>query len=261
VFVKPALGETSGMTTTRAEVCVAHAGGLRWLTDRRARARGILVAFGDRTGGVSDPPFDTLNVSRSVGDPEQAATNRKLVAASLGFDVGSLAQVRQVHGADVLEAPPGCSGVQGEGDGLVARGAGVVCGVLTADCVPVLLEGRAGVAGLHAGWRGLVAGVLQRGVESVGPVIAAWVGPSIHACCYEVGGDVIDAFRRAGLPVAGPRRVDPSDAARAVLQRAGVTNIARSDECTYCKQNYFSYRRDGETGRQGSFVGLLGSAP
>jgi polyphenol oxidase len=248
------------MTTTRAVLTEVHTGGLRWLTDPQARGRGVLVAFGDRTGGVSDPPFDTLNVSRSVGDPDQAATNRERVAASLGFDVGSLAQVRQVHGANVLEAPPGCSGVQGEGDGLVARTPGVVCGVLTADCVPVLLEGRAGVAGLHAGWRGLVAGVLRRGVESVGTVTAAWIGPSIHACCYEVGDEVIDAFRGAGLPVAGPRRVDPSDAARVALEQAGVTNIARSDECTYCKQNYFSYRRDGETGRQGSFVGLLESA-
>jgi len=248
------------MTTTRAVLTEVHMRGLRWLSDPQARDRGVLVAFGDRTGGVSDPPFDTLNVSRSVGDPDQAATNRKRVAASLGFDVGSLAQVRQVHGADVLEAPPGCSGVQGEGDGLVARTPGVVCGVLTADCVPVLLEGRAGVAGLHAGWRGLVAGVLRRGVESVDTVTAAWIGPSIHACCYEVGDEVIDAFRGAGLPVAGPRRVNPSDAARVVLEQAGVTNIAQSDECTSCKQNYFSHRRDGETGRQGSFVGLLESA-
>jgi hypothetical protein len=248
------------MTTTQAMLHEVHLEGLRWLTDPRARDRGVLVAFGDRNGGVSEPPFDTLNVSRSVGDPEHAAMNRARVATSLGFDVRSLAQVRQVHGADVLEAPPGCSGVQGEGDGLVARAPGVVCGVLTADCVPVLIEGRGGVAGLHAGWRGLVAGVLQRGVESVGPVTAAWIGPSIHACCYEVGDDVIGAFRRAGLPVAGPRRVDPSHAARVALERAGVTNVARSEECTSCNPNYFSYRRDGETGRQGSFVALLEGA-
>jgi len=245
------------MTTNQAVLHEVHAGGLRWLTDPEARRRGVLVAFGDRDGGVSEPPFDTLNVSRIVGNPVQAATNRERVAASLGFDIGSLAQVRQVHGADVLEAPPGCSGVQGEGDGLVARALGVVCGVLTADCVPVLVEGRAGVAALHAGWRGLVAGVLERGAEAVGPVTAAWIGPSIHACCYEVGDDVTGAFRRAGLPVAGPRRVDPSDAARVALERAGITNIARSDDCTHCRSNYFSYRRDGETGRQGSYVALL----
>jgi len=248
------------MTSTQAVLSEVHSGGLRWLSDPEARARGVLVAFGDRNGGVSDPPFDTLNVSRSVGDAGQAATNRKRVAASLGVDVESLAFVKQVHGAEVLEAPPGCSGVQGEGDGLVSHGSGVVCGVLTADCVPVLLEGQSGVAGLHAGWRGLVAGVLQRGVDAVGPVTAAWIGPSIHACCYEVGEDVTGAFERAGLPVSGPRRVDPSDAARVALERAGVENIARSEECTSCNPNYFSYRRDGETGRQGNFITLLESA-
>ena len=249
------------MTTAQATLIEVHAGGLRFLTDARARDRGVLVAFSDRNGGVSDAPFDSLNVSRSVGDPEQATTNRERVAAALGFDAGSLAQVWQVHGAEVLEVAAGCSGVQGKGDGLVARDRGVVCGVLAADCVPVLLEGRTGVAALHAGWRGLIAGVLERGVEEVGPVVAAWIGPSIHACCYEVGDEVTGAFRRAGLPVAGPCRVDPSAAAFAALQRAGVTNIARSGECTSCGSNYFSYRRDGETGRQGAFVSLLESAP
>jgi YfiH family protein len=244
------------MTTAQATLLEVEAGGLRLLTDPRARKRGVLVAFSDRNGGVSDAPFDTLNISRSVGDPHQADTNRRRVAAALGFDVGSLAQVRQVHGAEVVEAAAGCSGVQGEGDGLVARDRGVVCGVLTADCVPVLLEGDGGVAALHAGWRGLVAGVLQRGVEEVGPVVAAWIGPSIHSCCYEVGDDVTGAFTRAGLPVAGPGRVDPSTAALAALQRAGVTNIVRSGQCTSCSSNYFSHRRDGETGRQGAFVSL-----
>lgn len=248
------------MTSVRATLLEARAAGLRFLTDPRAHERGLLVAFSDRNGGVSDPPFDTLNVSRSVGDPDQAAANRERVADALGFDVGSLALLRQVHGAEVVETGPGSSGVQGEGDGLVAREPGVVCGVLTADCVPVLLEGRTGVAALHAGWRGLVAGVLQRGVEEVGPVTAAWIGPSIHACCYEVGDDVTDAFTQAGLPVAGPRRVDPSSAALAALKRAGVTNVARSGECTSCGSNYFSYRRDGETGRQAAFISLLGPA-
>ena len=245
------------MTIPAATLTEDRAGEIRWLTDPQARTRGLLVAFGDRNGGVSDPPFDSLNLSRSVGDPEQGAANRSRVARALDFDVESLAQVRQVHGADVVETGPGWAGVRAQGDGLVARGPGVVCSVLTADCVPVLLEGRSGVAALHAGWRGLVAGVLRRGVAEVGPVTAAWIGPSIHACCYEVGDDVTDAFRGAGLPVAGPRRVDPSAAALAALRRAGVTNIARSDECTSCNSNYFSYRRDGETGRQGNFIAML----
>jgi YfiH family protein len=220
----------------------------------------VLVAFADRNGGVGEPPFDSLNLSVAVGDGEHAAANRARIAGSLGFDVGRLAQVRQVHGATVLDAPPGCSGVQGEADGLVARDPGVVLGILTADCVPVLLEGEHGVAALHAGWRGLVAGVLEQGVRRVGPVRAAWVGPSIHACCYEVGDDVTEAFERAGLPVVDERHVGPADAARAALQRCGVGNLAVATECTSCDRNYFSYRRDGTTGRQGSFIALMDPA-
>jgi polyphenol oxidase len=245
------------MTTNGATLTEEHMGGLRFLTDHGARARGLLVAFSDRRGGVADPPFDGLNLSVSVGDEDQAGLNRARVADALGFDASSLVQLRQVHGSEVLEAPAGSSGVWGAGDGLVARAPGVVLGVLAADCVPVLLEGRSGIAALHAGWRGLVAGVLDRGVDAVGPVSAAWIGPSIHACCYEVGAEVTEAFARAGLPVADEHHVDPSLAAHAALTRAGVTNIARSHECTSCRANYFSYRRDGETGRQGGFIALL----
>ena len=226
------------------------------MVDEAALDRGVLVAFADRNGGVSAPPFDSLNVSVSVGDREQADVNRVRIATALGFDVERLAQLRQVHGATVLDALAGCSGVRGEGDGLVASDPGVVLGILTADCVPVLLEGERGVAALHAGWRGLVAGVLEQGVERVGPVRAAWVGPSIHACCYEVGEDVTEAFEREGLPVSDERHVDPAEAARASLRSCGVGNIAVAPECTSCNRDYFSYRRDGITGRQGSFISI-----
>jgi YfiH family protein len=252
-----ALRETQVMTTSEATLIEVHSRGLRFLTDPGARERGLLVAFSDRRGGVSDPPFDELNLSVSVGDTDQAGHNRATVADALGFDAGSLVQLRQVHGSEVLEAAVGSSGVLGPGDGLVARAPGVVLGVLAADCVPVLLEGRSGIAALHAGWRGLVAGVLEQGVDAIGPVSAAWIGPSIHACCYEVGAEVTEAFARAGLPVADDRHVDPSLAAHWALTRAGVTNIARSDECTSSRANYFSHRRDGETGRQGGFIALL----
>lgn len=238
----------------RATLTEHRVRGLRFLVDPSALARGVLVAFADRDGGVSAAPFDSLNVSASVGDHEHAAANRALIAEALGFDVARLAQVGQVHGADVLEAPAGSSGVLGEGDGLVTGEAGVVLQILTADCVPVLLEGDTRVAALHAGWRGLAAGVVERGVEAVGAVRAAWVGPSIHACCYEVGDEVTSAFRRAGLPVAGERRVDPAQAARAALESAGVRNIAVASRCTSCEPNYFSHRRDGVGGRQGSFI-------
>jgi polyphenol oxidase len=113
---------------------------------------------------------------------------------------------------------------------------------------------------LHAGWRGVLAGVIQAGLAALGPPSGAWIGPSIHSCCYRVGPEVVAAFRAAGLPVAGPDRVDPGRAAAHVLEEGGVREVAISRDCTYCSPHYFSYRRDGVTGRQGAFTALLNGA-
>jgi YfiH family protein len=237
-----------------------RAGEVTLLEDARARELGVLVAFSNRRGGVSRAPFDSLNLAGRVGDDlDDVAANRERVAAAAGFEAGSLALSRQVHGARVVEVGPSGSGIVGEADGLAARAPGPVVGALTADCAPVVVAGRRGVAVLHAGWRGLAAGVIASGVDAVGPAWAAWVGPSIHACCYEVGPDVIGAFADAGLPVAGPDRVDPGRAAAVALRRAGVAAIASHDDCTSCSRHYFSYRRDGLTGRQGAFAAVLAS--
>jgi YfiH family protein len=232
--------------------------GLTWLADERAAAAGVDVSFHDRRGGVSAPPFDTLNLAYSVGDERPAvAENRARVADAAGWQVTALALAKQVHGADVIEVGAGSEVPVGYADVLVTRVPGVVVGILSADCVPVAVAGERGVAMAHAGWRGLVAGAIEAGVAAVGPVRAAWVGPAIRACCYEVSGDVIGAFHDAGLPVASEDRVDPGDAAVFALRRAGVQAIAASEECTACDDRYFSYRRDGLTGRQGSFIRLL----
>jgi len=235
--------------------------GISWLGDDGARDHGVAISFHDRAGGTSAPPFDTLNLAYSVGDDRaHVAENRARVASSAGWDVTALALAKQVHGADVIEVDRGSPAPVGHADVLVARVPGVVIGILSADCVPVALAGERGVAMAHAGWRGLVAGAIEAGIAAVGPVRAAWVGPSIHACCYEVSDDVIGAFRSAGLPVAGPDRVDPGRAAVFALERAGVEHVASTDECTGCDPRYFSYRRDGLTGRQGSFIRRLDGA-
>lgn len=234
-------------------------GDIRLLRDRAARGRGVLIAFADREGGTSAAPYDSLNLAARVGDePDKVATNRARVAQAAGFDVASLVLARQVHGCDVLVAGPGDSGVMGEADVLVSRTPGLVIGILTADCVPVILAGEHVVAVAHAGWRGLVAGAIDAAIAEVGEVTHAWVGPSIHACCYQVGPEVIEAFRTRDLPVASADHVDPGHAAVVALQRAGVTNVEVTTDCTSCDPRYFSYRRDGVTGRQGAFVGLLG---
>ncbi|MGH2736509.1 MAG: polyphenol oxidase family protein [Actinomycetota bacterium] len=254
---------TATLTTTDSS-------SIELLADPSARERGLIVACAGRRGGVSSPPFDSLNLSVSVGDdPAAAMTNRTRVAVAAGFDPAQLALARQVHGAEIIEADAGDCGVVGQADGLVARTPGVVLGILTADCSPVLVESDDGVAVLHAGWRGLVGGVIEAGLEKLGGARRAWVGPSIRACCYEVGHDVTDAFERAGLPVAGERRVDVADGARVTLERCDVRDVALAPVCTCCggagsadrdAGAYFSYRRDGLTGRQGSFITLLEDA-
>lgn len=231
--------------------------GISWLTDDAAPATGAEVWFHDRNGGTSEPPFDTLNLAFSVGDERaHVAENRARAARSAGWSAPDLALAKQVHGADVIEVAEGSARPVGFADVLITRRPGVVVGILSADCVPVALVGERGVAMVHAGWRGLVAGAIEAGIGAVGPVRAAWVGPSIHACCYEVSDDVLDAFRGSGLPVAGPDRVDPGRAAVFALHRAGITEVASTDDCTCCSSRYFSYRRDGLTGRQGSFIAM-----
>jgi hypothetical protein len=235
--------------------------GISWLGDERARSHGAAVWFHDRVGGTSDAPFDTLNLAYSVGDDrDHVSENRARVARVGGWSVSALALAKQVHGADVVEVDEGSAAPVGFADVLVARRQGVVIGILSADCVPVALAGERGVAMVHAGWRGLVAGAIEAGIDALGPVRGAWVGPAIRSCCYEVKEDVIDSFRASGLPVAGPDRVDPSDAAVFSLVRAGVEDVSATDVCTSCDERYFSYRRDGLTGRQGSFITIVEGA-
>jgi polyphenol oxidase len=232
--------------------------GVDLLMDRSARERGWLVGFSSRCGGVSEAPFDTLNLAARSGDvPEHVSENRRRAAAATGFEVERLALARQVHAAGVIEVAVGDSGVLGEADILVTREPGPVLGILTADCAPVLVAGVDGAAIAHAGWRGLVSGAIDAAVAAVGRTRSAWIGPCIHACCYQVGPEVIEAFRAAGLPTAGDGRVDPGRAAAFALHRLGVDEVAASESCTSCDGRYFSYRRDGVTGRQGSFLGLL----
>lgn len=232
--------------------------GLTVFEDPGARAAGLLVAFTNRRGGESLPPFDSLNLALTVGDEADAVErNRRRVSEALGFAADRMALARQVHGAELIEVPDGCSGLVGEGDILATSASGQVISILTADCTPVAIAGTRGVALAHAGWRGLVAGAIERALEWVGDAHVAWVGPCIRACCYEVGPDVIEAFERRGLPIADERHVDPRDASRYVLNENGLRTVATTDVCTYCDADHFSYRRDGVTGRQGAFLAQL----
>lgn len=176
---------------------------------------------------------------------------------------GSFAANRQVHSATVLEADPE---LLREADGLVTSEPDLPLRVVTADCLPVLLGDatRRRVAALHAGWRGLAAGVLPRGVARLGgdPAGAvAWIGPHIRPCCYEVSWPVALRVARVGGPhalrpgAAERPHLDLGAAARHQLERAGVADIRLSSLCTRCSPSWWSYRGDGPgAGRNEAFV-------
>ncbi len=247
------------MVAFRPSLEIVQHAGVPLLTDAAARARGVAIAFSSRGGGVSRAPYESLNLGKLTDDdPAAVDENRRRFAAAAGLDLGSLSWCRQIHSARVVEVQRDASGPMGDADALVLRSPGAAL-VLTADCVPVLLAGEDGVAAVHAGWRGLSAGVIEEAAARLRSVWGAWVGPCVRACCYEVGAEVVAAFRASSLPVEGADRVDPASAAGAALARAGVTNAAVSGVCTACDPGYFSYRRDSVTGRQGAAIALAGA--
>lgn len=190
------------------------------------------------------------------------AAGREEVLARVAGRALPLAWAKQVHSATVL---PAAAGSCGEGDALVSGDPGLALAVATADCVPVLLAGPAGVAAVHAGWRGLAAGVLPAAVRAATPAPdrwTAWIGPAIGACCYEVGDDVAERVAAASSPEivtqgpAGRPHLDLSAAARRQLAAAGVGTIHLLLHCTRCDaERLASFRRDGKAaGRNYAFV-------
>ena len=221
--------------------------GVRWL---EADLGGARVAFSTRLGGVSEPPFDSLNLGLLTDDAQEAVEeNRRRLAAALGFEPEQVVFARQVHGTRLIEHP-----VDGtvEADGHVVREPGLAALVFTADCLPVAVAGPGGVAMLHAGWRGLAGGILAAGAEAVEATSAA-IGPGVGPCCYEVGDEVLDAFAGLGDGVAAGRMLALPEVARRQLAAAGVEQIESAGLCTSCEAElFFSHRRDaGRTGRQG----------
>jgi YfiH family protein len=233
--------------------------GVRWL---EAELPGARVAFSTRLGGVSPPPFDTLNLGRLTGD-EAVRENRHRLAAALGVDPRGVLIGRQVHAADVVrhdgptdppafaEPAPGLR----EADGHATSAPGLAPLVFVADCLPVALAGPGGVAMIHCGWRGLASGIVARGVEEVGASAAA-IGPGIGPCCYEVGDEVLAEFEALGDGVATGRMLDLAKVARRLLARSGVDEVEVAGLCTSCEEElFFSHRRDdGRTGRQAGVI-------
>jgi YfiH family protein len=233
-----------------------------------------------RAGGVSSGPYDDgkgggLNLGLHVDDdPDAVRANRARLRALLP---GDPAWIAQVHGADVVDAAlvrPGAP-VQ-TGDASIAIEAGIVCAILTADCLPVLfadLDGKV-VGAAHAGWRGLAGGVLASTAAAMRAAgageITAWLGPAIGPHAFEVGADVVAAFEAAlpGLALVGTdaafRPAGGRDGkyladiywlARRMLARDGILRVHGGERCTFSEAaQFYSYRRDRVSGRQASLI-------
>jgi len=240
-----------------------------FLTSPLLSDAGFRHAFFTRSGGVSEGPYATLNFSRSVGDePERVAQNLTLAGEALGVPAERIYFLSQVHGnvaLSLIGEERAAEVLEREGDALVSRAAGLACGVRTADCVPILLGDRrtGAVASIHAGWRGIVRGIVEAAVLKLyeltgerGELIAA-IGPHIRGTAFEVSDDVAEelaavspvpcVLRRAG---AKPHvRLD--NIVRAKLVALGVPHDQVDDVegCTLSEpERFFSFRRDGKVG-------------
>ena len=219
-----------------------------------------------RAGGVSVPPYDAFNLATHVGDDPLAVNeNRRRLCSALPAEPLWLTQV---HGTRVVSAEESESG--SEADACVARSPGRICAVQTADCLPVLFADLAGtvVAAAHAGWRGLAAGVLERTVAAMAVApkdLIAWFGPAIGPAAFEVGAEVREIFCAADPAAAGAFaandrgrwQCDLAALARLRLAHAGLTRVFGGSLCTYSDSGrFYSYRRDGATGRMASLIWL-----
>jgi YfiH family protein len=218
------------------------------------------VVFSTRVGGVSEGPFESLNLGRRTGDDvRRVDENRRRLCAEVSADEELLTIGFQTHSTVVNRAEASSRGVPG--DGLWTDEPGIPMLALGADCVLMAMARTNGsepaLAVVHAGWRGLIDGVVEATAQTMGESFAAVVGPSIGPCCYEVGEDVASPFRaRFGDDIVRDRKLDLWSAAEQAARDAGASEVERVDLCTRCQSDlFFSERR---TGRPRGTQGVLG---
>ena len=242
-----------------------------WLVPDWPAASRVRAVCTTRHGGHSKGPYRSMNPADHVGDdPAAVLANRKTLQQVLQLSAEPR-WLQQVHGTCVIDAAAGVvPGLAAVADAACCSRPGVVCAVLTADCLPVLLCDRAGrqVAALHAGWRGLAAGIIEQTVAAMrlpGETMLAWLGPAIGPAAYQVGDEVRAAFvahhaqaQTAFEPdPAGGWKADLYRLARQRLAECGVSAVYGGEECSFSDaQRFYSYRRDGVTGRMASLIWL-----
>ncbi|MGG6179321.1 purine nucleoside phosphorylase YfiH [Pantoea allii] len=236
----------------------------QWPAPDRVRAASTL-----RQGGVSEGNWRSLNLGSHVGDkPQHVAANRERLV-SLAALPAMPQWLEQVHSIDVERLSAG-GNLPLQADACITRDTGVVCAVMTADCLPVLFCSDDGneVAAAHAGWRGLCGGVLENTLaqfQAAPAHIHAWLGPAIGPDAFEVGAEVRRAFVEKDPQAAAAFRpagekfyADIWLLARQRLHAAGVKSVSADSRCTFHEQeDFFSYRRDGVTGRMATLIWLL----
>jgi YfiH family protein len=238
---------------------------MNWLTPDWPAPASVKACVTTREGGVSEAPFDSLNLGDHVDDrPEAVAENRRRLTEHFSIKP---AWLQQVHGIAVAHADPG---IVATADASWTTTPGIACTAMTADCLPALFCDRAGtrVAAAHAGWRGLAAGVLEATLDSLdvpAEDVLVWLGPAIGPKAFEVGTEVREVFINQ-LPEAAQAFV-PSDntgkfmadiylLARLRLAERGVTAVYGGGFCTVTDPRFFSYRRASRTGRFASLIWL-----
>lgn len=214
----------------------------------------VKVGFTGRYAGEKE-----FNLSPYAGTQVDVSQHRHMAAAEITAGVQSdFFSLKQVHGTRILNAPPvSPAHLEQEADGIVINKPDIPAGILTADCLPVVVVGRDGIALLHCGWRGLAEGIIRRVASFISEPVAAAVGPGISACCYEVQADVASRLARKHEAVilnrGGKLYADLKKYALRELTGIGVApdSILVSEHCTYCgPELFFSYRRDPGCGRQ-----------
>jgi polyphenol oxidase len=273
----PALLDDHSPAPGTVQMIANHVNGLTYYQFESLPPERVRHGIFARLGGVSHGPFATLNLSSSVpDDPEAVAENRRRFYAAMGLERESAIRTVQVHGARVAAVDADdVRRIQQGTDGLVTRTCDLPLVMAFADCVPLLLfdpvEAVVGIA--HAGWRGLVRGVVEAAVRCMeedfgcrAAHVRAGIGPAIGACCYEVGSDVLEAAQTAFGDVGdlfrtnshGAIHLDLWAASEMALRRAGVEQIEHACLCTACHvDEFYSHRREGgRTGRFGAIIAL-----
>lgn len=233
----------------------AEAGGVAYIAPE-PEPESARVWFFTRKGGVSEPPYDSLNVSTLVGDGSEAvAENLSRIRAVMGGRPS--AWVRQVAGDEIMRVEE--PGFAGEADALVTRRKGYALVVAVADCIPVALVGEGTIGMVHSGWRGTLSRIGGKTARVVGTGTRAYIGPCIRGCCYEVSEELASEFaERFGPGVVSGRYLSLPDALRLDLDEAGSLEVYDLGLCTGCRPDlFYSHRKQGpKTGRNLAAVAL-----